>query len=58
MTERNDPDFSKMTDAELADWQYAHRDELDAEWERGEYEPVELELEPTFEVTLVPASGS
>lgn len=24
------PDFSTMTDAEIADWQYAHRDELDA----------------------------
>jgi hypothetical protein len=24
------PDFSKMSDAEIADWQYAHRDELDA----------------------------
>jgi hypothetical protein len=37
-----------MTDAELADWQYEHRDELDAQWQRGEYEPVELELESGF----------
>ncbi|GAA0531868.1 hypothetical protein GCM10009545_37880 [Saccharopolyspora thermophila] len=34
MTDRNGPDFSRMTDAELADWQYEHRDELDAK-ERG-----------------------
>ncbi|MDR7300948.1 ribbon-helix-helix protein, CopG family [Haloactinomyces albus] len=51
MTERNEPEFANMTDAELAEWQYAHKDELDAEWEQGDYEPVEVELAPTFEVT-------
>lgn len=51
MTDRNEPDFANMTDAELAEWQYAHKDELDAEWEQGDYEPVDVELAPTFEVT-------
>lgn len=51
MIERSEPDFSRMSDAELAEWQYAHRDELDDEMRRGEYEPVEMHIEPTFEVT-------
>lgn len=47
----DDPDFANMTDAELAEWQYAHKDELDAEWAQGNYESVDVELAPTFEVT-------
>jgi hypothetical protein len=35
------PDFSKMSDAEIADWQYAHRDELDAALDSDDHEPVE-----------------
>lgn len=35
------PDFSTMTDAEIADWQYAHRDQLDAELDTDDYETVE-----------------
>jgi hypothetical protein len=41
-------DFDDMTDAELAEWQYAHRDELDAE----EGEPVDAEISPQLSVTL------
>lgn len=37
-----------MTDAELAQWQYAHRDELEAE----EGEPVHAEISPQLSVTL------
>ena len=33
-------DFSKMSDAEIADWQYAHRDELDAELYSDDYETL------------------
>lgn len=35
------PDFSAMTDAEIAEWQYAHRDQLDAELETDDYETVD-----------------
>ncbi|TWF93707.1 ribbon-helix-helix protein, CopG family [Saccharopolyspora dendranthemae] len=51
MTENQDPDFESMSYAELAEWQYAHREELDDEFERGEYEPVEVEISPNLEVT-------
>jgi hypothetical protein len=37
-----------MTDAELAEWQYAHRDELDAD----EGEEVEVEVSPQLSVTI------
>lgn len=35
------PDFSTMTDAEIAQWQYAHRDQLDAELDTDEYDNVD-----------------
>ncbi len=35
------PDLSTMTDAEVADWQYAHRDELDAELDTQDCETVD-----------------
>lgn len=35
------PDFTTMTDAEIADWQYAHRDQLDAELDSDDYETVD-----------------
>ena len=35
------PDFSAMTEGEIADWQYAHRDELDASIDGDDYETVE-----------------
>lgn len=35
------PDFSTMTDAEIAKWQYEHRDELDAELDADDYETVD-----------------
>jgi hypothetical protein len=37
-----------MTDAELAEWQYAHRDEL----ESAEGEEVEVEISPHLSVTI------
>ena len=40
-----------MTDAEIAEWQYAHRDELDAELDSDEYETVEAT--PTKDVATV-----
>jgi hypothetical protein len=40
--------LDQMTDAELAQWQYAHRDELEAE----EGEPVHAEISPQLSVTL------
>lgn len=45
------PDFSTMTDAEIAEWQYAHRDELDAELDSDEYETVDAS--PTKDVATV-----
>lgn len=45
------PDFSTMTDTEIADWQYAHRDELDAELDSDEYETVDAS--PTKDVATV-----
>lgn len=45
------PDFSTMTDAEIAEWQYAHRDELDAELDGDEYETVDAS--PTKDVATV-----
>ena len=41
-------DLNEMTDAELAEWQYAHRDELDAE----EGEAVDVEFAPQVSVTM------
>jgi hypothetical protein len=41
-------DLNEMTDAEFAEWQYAHRDELDAE----EGEPVDVEFAPQVSVTM------
>lgn len=41
-------DLDQMTEAELAEWQYAHRDELDAE----EGEPVHADISPQLSVTL------
>lgn len=35
------PDFSTMTDEEVADWQYANRAELDAELDSDDYETVD-----------------
>ncbi len=43
-------DPNAMTDAELARWQYAHRDQLDAEAEDGE--PVEIDISPQMAVTM------
>lgn len=34
------PDFTTMNDAEIADWQYAHRRELDAAIDTDDYETV------------------
>lgn len=34
------PDFTTMTDAEIAQWQYDHRDELDADLDSDDYETV------------------
>lgn len=45
----NEPDFEKMTDAEIADWQYAHKDELDDDLEDAE--EVEVEVAKPLEVT-------
>ena len=45
------PDFSTMTDAEIADWQYAHREELDAALDGDDYETVEAE--PAKDVATV-----
>ena len=45
------PDFSTMTDAEIADWQYAHREELDAVLDGDDYETVEAE--PAKDVATV-----
>jgi hypothetical protein len=41
-------DLNEMTDAELAEWQYAHRDELEAE----EGELVDVEFAPQVSVTM------
>lgn len=40
--------LDQMTDAELAEWQYAHRDELEAE----DGEPVHAEISTQLSVTL------
>lgn len=40
--------LNNMTDAELAEWQYAHRDELESD----EGEEVELEISPQLSVTI------
>jgi hypothetical protein len=45
------PDFSTMSDAEIADWQYAHRDELDEALDSDDYETVEAE--PAKDVATV-----
>ncbi|QIZ35619.1 hypothetical protein [Saccharopolyspora sp. ASAGF58] len=45
----NEPDFENMTDAEIADWQYAHRDELDEDLENAE--EVEVEVVKPLSVT-------
>jgi hypothetical protein len=45
------PDFSTMTDAEIADWQYAHRDELDEALDSDDYDTVEAE--PAKDVATV-----
>lgn len=43
------PDFDTMTEAEIADWQYAHKDELDAELNDPEkWETVEVEVSPNL----------
>lgn len=41
-------DPAEMTEAELAEWQYANRNELDAE----EGEPVEVSVSPQLSVTM------
>ncbi len=41
-------DLNELTEAELAEWQYAHRDELDAE----EGEEAEVEFAPQVSVTM------
>lgn len=40
--------LNDMTDAELAEWQYAHRDEL----ESGEGDEVDVEISPQLSVTI------
>jgi hypothetical protein len=45
------PDFSTMSDAEIADWQYAHRDELDEALDSDDYEVVDAE--PAKDVATV-----
>jgi hypothetical protein len=35
------PDFSTMSDAEIADWQYAHKDDLDDALVGDDYERVD-----------------
>ena len=40
--------LNDMTEAELAEWQYAHRDELESE----EGEEVEVEISPQLSVTI------
>jgi hypothetical protein len=42
------PDLDAMTDAELAQWQYEHREELDEE----EGEPVDVEISSNLTVTM------
>lgn len=44
-------DPSAMTEAELAEWQYAHRDELDAEAEHAEVVD-DLEIAPDVSITM------
>lgn len=41
-------DLDEMTEAELAEWQYAHRDELDSD----EGEAVDADISPQLSVTL------
>jgi hypothetical protein len=41
-------DPNELTEAELAEWQYAHREELDSE----EGEEVEVEISPQLSVTI------
>lgn len=41
-------DLDEMTEAELAEWQYAHRDELDSD----EGEAVDADVSPQLSVTL------
>ena len=50
MTDKH-PDFSAMTEGEIADWQYAHRDELDTAVDGDDYEVVEAA--PVKEVATV-----
>jgi hypothetical protein len=45
------PDFLTMSDAEIADWQYAHRDELDEALGTDDYETVNAE--PAKDVATV-----
>lgn len=47
MTQR--PDFERMTEEELAAWQYEHQDELDAELDDAE--EVEVEVSKPLKVT-------
>lgn len=43
-----DQNLNEISEAELAEWQYAHRDELDAE----EGELVDVEISPQLSVTM------
>lgn len=43
MTDHNNP-FTPMTDAELADWQYAHKAELEEDFNSAEEVQFEIDL--------------
>lgn len=46
--EMTEEDYAFLTEAQLADWQYAHMDELDA----IEGEPVEFEVSPNLSLVM------